>query len=272
MRPRGSTPRRSATAARAHQGGERAVVDGAGVGGRHGAVGGEGRLQRCQRLRGRVGAQRLVALDPLDLHDEAVVLAGVVGRGHPLVGAHRPGVLLVAADAQLGRQPARRRRRGSRSSARGTSGWPCASRPWSGAAASTRGSASSGFGQHVGRPAHALDAAGDDEVGVAGGDGAARLHHGLAARGAQPVDRDTRHADGQAGEQRGHAGDVAVLLAGAVGVAVVDVLDRRGVEAGVPGDELGDRQGREVVGADARQAAAVAAEGRAHGIDDVGVA
>ena len=50
---------------------------------------------------------------------------------------------------------------------------------------------------------------------------------GFQARPAQPVDGRARDGHGQPGEQHGHAADVAVVLAGPVGVAEVHVVDRR---------------------------------------------
>jgi hypothetical protein len=128
-----------------------------------------------------------------------------------------------------------------------------------------------GLGQHVGCAAHALDAAGDDEVRVARRDRPPGLHDRLAARGTQPVDRHPRDRHRQAGQQRRHPRHVAVLLAGAVGVAVVDVFDAGRVEPGVPGHQLGDGKGGEVVGTDARERAAVLAERRADRVDEVDV-
>ena len=72
-------------------------------------------------------------------------------------------------------------------------------------------------------------------------------------------------------EQHRHAGDVAVLLAGAVRVAEDHVVDRGVLDPGLPVEQRADDGGREVVGADVGDAAAVAPEGRAHGVQDVGV-
>ncbi len=72
---------------------------------------------------------------------------------------------------------------------------------------------------------------------------------------------------GEAGEEHGHARDVAVVLARLVGAAHVDVLDVRGVDA-VRGDELRQHVGGQVVGADAGELPAVAAERRAQRAGD----
>ena len=76
---------------------------------------------------------------------------------------------------------------------------------------------------------------------------------------------------GQPGEQQRHARDVAVVLAGLVGAAVDDVVDRapsrrsalRAISALM-------RDRAEVVGAHRRERAAVAAERRAHRVADEG--
>ncbi len=125
-----------------------------------------------------------------------------------------------------------------------------------------------GLGQHVGSTAHPLDAAGDHRVGVAGGDRTAGLDQRLGAGRAEPVHGDAGNGDGEPRQQRGHPGDVAVLLAGTVGVAEVDVVDLGRVEPGVPLDQLGDGQRGEVVGAHVREAAAVASERCADGVQE----
>ena len=72
---------------------------------------------------------------------------------------------------------------------------------------------------------------------------------------------------GKPGEQQRHPRDVAVVLAGLVGAAEDDVLDERRVDAGAVDEPAQDRGGQ-VVGPDARQGAAVAADGRPDGLDD----
>ena len=66
------------------------------------------------------------------------------------------------------------------------------------------------------------------------------------------------HALRQAGEQRRHPGDVAVVLARLVGGAEVDVDDPLGVDAAAL-DHGADRVRGEVVGADTGEGAAVGA-------------
>ena len=76
---------------------------------------------------------------------------------------------------------------------------------------------------------------------------------------------------GKSGEEQRHPGDVAVVLAGLVGAAEDDVLDERRVDAGAVDDRAQDGGG-EIVRPDARERAAVAADRRADGLDDPGLA
>ncbi len=82
----------------------------------------------------------------------------------------------------------------------------------------------------------------------------------VEARSAQAVDGRAGDLDRQSGEQQRHAGDVAVVLAGLVGAAVEHVVDRLPVDAGIALHQRLDGQRGEVVGADGRERAAVAAE------------
>ena len=78
-----------------------------------------------------------------------------------------------------------------------------------------------GLLQHPRRARHALDAAGDHDVGVADGHRAAGAEHGVETRSAQPVHGGARERRRQTRQQHRHPGDVAVVLARLVGVAEV---------------------------------------------------
>ncbi len=91
------------------------------------------------------------------------------------------------------------------------------------------------------------------------------------ARSAQPVHRRPRHGSGQPGQQQRHARDVAIVLARLIGAAVDDVVDRRPVDPRIALDERTDRNGRQVIGADSRERAAVAAERRADRVAEEGI-
>ena len=79
-----------------------------------------------------------------------------------------------------------------------------------------------------------------------------RWHH---AGTAQAVQRGARHLDGQAREQAGHACHVAVVFAGLVGTAVIDVFDSGPIHRRIARHQGLDRQRRQVVGTYRRQRA-----------------
>ena len=124
---------------------------------------------------------------------------------------------------------------------------------------------------HVRRARHRFDAAADEHVAVADGDrvggGVDRLQPGAA----QPIDGQAADLDREAGQEHGHPRDVPVVLAGLVGAAEDDVLDEGGVDAGAV-DDGAQHERRQVVGSDARERAAVAADRRPDGLDDPGLA
>ncbi len=117
------------------------------------------------------------------------------------------------------------------------------------------------------RPAHRLHAAGHADVAVAEGEIGGRPVERVEARAAQPVDGRSRHRVRQPGEEHGHAGDVAVVLAGLVGGAPHDVGDLRRIERGVAAEEGAEHRRREVVGTDVAQGAAMAADRRPAAVD-----
>jgi len=106
---------------------------------------------------------------------------------------------------------------------------------------------------------------------VADADRASRLQDRLGTGRAEPVDGHTGNGHRQPREQPGHPPHIAVLLAGAVGVAQDHVVDLCGIELGVAGEQLGDRCGSQVVRPHARQTSAEPAERGAHGVEQVGV-
>ena len=126
-----------------------------------------------------------------------------------------------------------------------------------------------GLGHHPRGPAHRLDTAGDANLGVADRDGPAGPGNGLQARSAQPVGGGPRHRGRHAGQQGGHAGHVAVLLARAVAVAKVDVVDRSRIQGSRAVEQGRHHSGGQVVGADRGQTPADLPDRRPHGVDDV---
>src|SRR3546814_18998978 len=73
--------------------------------------------------------------------------------------------------------------------------------------------------------AHAFRPAGDDEVGIAAADRPRRHGNSVHAGAAEAIERDTARRLGKAGEQPGHAGEVAIVLADMVGAAADDVVE-----------------------------------------------
>ena len=88
---------------RAHDDARGAVVQPGRVAGGRRPLRVEDRLQRRELLERRVAADALVGRDVADGNDLVVEAAGVLGRGGALLRAKRPGVLLLAADAELPR-------------------------------------------------------------------------------------------------------------------------------------------------------------------------
>ena len=79
--------------------------------------------------------------------------------------------------------------------------------------------------------AHALNASGDNHLGVAEHNALRRISDGLQAGGTKAVDRDRRHGHGKARIQRHRAGEVQPLLAFGHRAADDDVLDITFVES-----------------------------------------
>ena len=93
-----------------------------------------------------------------------------------------------------------------------------------------------------------LDAAGDGEVDLAGADRARRCADRVEAGRAKPVDGDAGNAVRQPGEQQRHPRDIAVVLAGLVGAAEIDLVDLREIDFRIARDQRLDRLRREIVG------------------------
>ena len=119
--------------------------------------------------------------------------------------------------------------------------------------------------------AHRFDATGHHQLGFARANRLAGADDSGEPRRAQPVDRHSRDLLGQPGEQQRHASHVAIVLAGLVGAAEVDLLDRGRVEAGQALDGAAQRDRGEIVRSDVRERASVAPHGGAHGGEDHGV-
>src|SRR3546814_10130476 len=113
--------------------------------------------------------------------------------------------------------------------------------------------------------AHAFRPAGDDEVGIAAADRPRRHGNSVHAGAAEAIERDAARRVGKAGEQPGHAGEVAIVLAGLVGAAEDDVVAVGPVHTRLAVDQRLDRDGGEIVGADMAERTALAADRGAGG-------
>jgi hypothetical protein len=128
-----------------------------------------------------------------------------------------------------------------------------------------------GLQHHERRARHRLDPARQHELRLAKPYLARGLDDRLQARGAEAVHRHARHLHRQRGDQRGHPRNVAVVLAGLVGAAHVDLVDRGRVDPVARHDRL-DHAGGEVVRPHGGERPGVAADGGAKGVDYDGVA
>ena len=126
-----------------------------------------------------------------------------------------------------------------------------------------------GLQQDPRRPAHRLDPTHQHDRGVAGLDRPAGLGGRLEARRAEPVDGRSRDAGGQPVEEPRHPRDVAVVLAGLVGIPEQDVIDPARIELRRAVEQRAHRVRGEIVGPHGRQASAVPAEGCSDRIDKV---
>ena len=114
---------------------------------------------------------------------------------------------------------------------------------------------------------HALDPAGDHDVRLAVADTTRRVVHGFEPRTAQAIHGDAGHRVGKAREERGHAPDVPVVLAGLVRRAEHDLVDLIVADVGAFEDGADDVRGK-IVGAEGCECATIAADGRADVAED----
>ncbi|MCY1291636.1 hypothetical protein D9M70_408330 [compost metagenome] len=262
------------------QQGAGAVVDARGVAGGDAAALAEGRAQLGQLLQGGVAARVLVLLDEFrralalgNLHrDDFPGQAAIgLGGGGALLAAQGEGILVFAGDAELLGDVLGGLRHGV--DAELAFHQRVDEAPADGGVEDFRLAGERAFrlAHDEGRAGHGFHAAGQHQPGFAAAQGAGGVADGVQAGAAEAVQGGAGDAQRQAGEQGRHARDVAVVFAGLVGAAVDHVVDGAPVQFRVAGHQGADRHGAEVVGAHAGQGAGVAADGRAHGVDDQGV-
>jgi hypothetical protein len=170
----------------------------------------------------------LVAVDLADRH-ELICEAACLLRGRPApMALEREGVLVLPRDSvALGDVLARLAHRLEREQLLHS---------WVGEAPAEgrvpgRAVAIFGLRRDEWRARHRLDPTGNEELAVPGADRVRSAHNRREPGRAKAVDGDTGDRLWEAGEERGHARDVAVVLARLIGSAEVDVLDLCGVDA-----------------------------------------
>ena len=97
-------------------------------------------------------------------------------------------------------------------------------------------------------------------MGITRTDGAGGGANGVEARTAQAVNGGTGNRRWQAGQQNGHACDVAVVLTSLVGASNNAVIQGVPVDAGVARGQGADRVGGEIVGPHIAQGAGITAD------------
>ena len=125
-----------------------------------------------------------------------------------------------------------------------------------------------GLADHERRPRHALDAAGDADVGLAAGDGVRGRGERVEPRSAQTIVHRAGSLDRQARQQQRVAGDIAAVLAGLGGAADRHVVDRLRSEARARHHLLDDAASRS--SGRTAKGAGVPAERCAQSVIDVG--
>jgi hypothetical protein len=109
---------------------------------------------------------------------------------------------------------------------------------------------------------------GDHEIRFARTDRACGIADGIEAGAAQAVDGGGWNRGGQAGEQGGHASDIAIVLPRLIGAAQHDFVDPIAADRWEALAQLRDDMRREIVRPDLCQRTAIAPDRRAHTIDD----
>ena len=121
-----------------------------------------------------------------------------------------------------------------------------------------------GLAYDIRRAAHGLNAARDHDVARARLDHARGKIHGLKTRRAQAIHGRASNGRGKTRQQRGHARDIAIVLARLVGRTKVDILNKCGINASARNNGANDMRGQ-VVGTHASKRAPVTTNGCSKG-------
>ena len=105
------------------------------------------------------------------------------------------------------------------------------------------------FRHGPGGPAHAFDAAANENIAFLGKDCLGCLIDGLQGRRTISVDGNAGHFLGETGQQNRHAGDVPVVFTGLVAAPGIDVIEQCRIDAGAFHEGFIDIR-QQVVGAD----------------------
>ena len=247
-----------------------AVVHAARIPRRHRPALAERRPKRRELLERRVRPRMLVALDVADRNELVVEAPRLVRRGPAPLALERERVLILAGHRELLGHVlaglAHRLEREHRLHLRIRE--PPAERR---VPARLRAAAERALGLRVDerRAGHRLGAARDEQIARPGANRVARPDDRREPGRAEPVHRDAGDLLGKAGEERGHARDVAVVLPRLVRGAEVDVLDLVHGNSRAR-DRLLDHERREIVGPLAGEHASVAPDRRANRGEDYG--
>ncbi len=225
-----------------HQTHGRRVVLAAGIAGRNRCVWiilEQNGFELAQRFHRGVGARVLVGVDHLlataAAHGDRNDLLGqnaVLLRGHrTLVRRHRELVLFLTRDVVLAAQVLRGLQHAAGHRVVAAAGGGASARQPVVHLHATAGTAPAHVGGIEGDVAHALRAAGNHEIVVAGMDLQARLDDRLQARAAAAVDLHAGHRHRQSGIKADDASDRRGLAVG-IAVAENDILHRFGRDAG----------------------------------------
>lgn len=122
------------------------------------------------------------------------------------------------------------------------------------------------------RPGHALHATCDGHVHFAGADRAGRGPDRFEAGRTEAIERHAGHLNRQPGQQQAHPGNVAIVLAGLIGAAIEDLVDRPKIQPWVAFLQCGEWHRTQVVCADFGQRSAVATDGSTDGVANEGIA
>ena len=126
-----------------------------------------------------------------------------------------------------------------------------------------------GLSQHEGRPRHAFDPSGNDQVRFAAFDRARGSCDRVHAGAAKPVHGRSGNFLRQTSKQQCHAGNVAVVFACLVGATVDHVIHRIPVHTCIALHQGANRDCRKIIRANRRKGSAVPADGCPDRVADV---